>query len=456
MDWGTLFDTASFVLRELALFAAVGFVLLGASDLLVDIIWIGLKLKRLVLRIPPASLDTLPPPAEPGRLAIFVAAWQEANVIGAMLERAARAWRDDDFRIYVGCYPNDPDTIAAVRSASDSRIRLVIGERDGPTTKADNLNAVWRAMRADEDAGESFKAVILHDAEDVVHSAELKLFDRMIERFDLVQLPVVPLIAKRRGVSASYLDEFAESHQKEIVVREAIGASVPSAGVGCALSRPALAHLAGATDRPFDPDSVVEDYEFGLRLYAAGLRSAFVRLPATADGGAIATREHFPNGVADAVRQKSRWMAGIALSGWDRLGWSGGFAEHWMRARDRSALLAALLLCIAYSLFIAFPLLATAAQLSGHEISLTTPLLDSLGTVCLAMLAWRAFMRFLFVARMAGIIEGVRAIPRIVTSNAIAILAAREALKRYWTARRTGRAEWGKTDHVFPAEVPAE
>lgn len=59
--------------------------------------------------------------------------------------------------------------------------------------------------------GATFKAVVLHDAEDVVHSAELRLFDRLIERFDLVQLPVMPLIAPgRRGVSATYLDEFAE------------------------------------------------------------------------------------------------------------------------------------------------------------------------------------------------------------------------------------------------------
>jgi len=33
-----------------------------------------------------------------------------------------------------------------------------------------------------------------HDAEDVVHSAELRVLDCLIERFDLVQLPLLPLI----------------------------------------------------------------------------------------------------------------------------------------------------------------------------------------------------------------------------------------------------------------------
>ena len=41
-------------------------------------------------------------------------------------------------------------------------------------------------------------------------------------------------------------------------------------------------------------------------------------------------------------------MTGIALAGWDRLGWRGGLAERWMRLRDRQSLLAALILCAAY------------------------------------------------------------------------------------------------------------
>jgi len=213
MDWGALIDGGAFAARELALFAATGFLILGASDLAVDFIWIGLRLRRLASRAEPVTLATLPPPARTGRIAVFIPAWQEAAVIGPMLRHACAAWAADDLRLYVGCYPNDPDTIAAVDAVADPRIRRVIGPRPGPTTKADCLNALWRALLVDEAAGEAtFKAIVLHDAEDVVHSGEMHLFDRLIERFDLVQLPVLPLIAKRRrGVSATYADEFAEA-----------------------------------------------------------------------------------------------------------------------------------------------------------------------------------------------------------------------------------------------------
>jgi adsorption protein B len=377
-----------------------------------------------------------------------------------MLRHACAAWAADDVRLYVGCYPNDADTIAAVDAVGDPRIRRVVGPRPGPTTKADCLNTLWRTLLADEAAEEAtFKAIVLHDAEDAVHSAELRLFDRLIERFDLVQLPVLPLIAPgRRGVSATYLDEFSESHGKEMVVREALGAGLPSAGVGCAVSREAMALLAAADpdECPFDAASITEDYEIGLKLHALGRRGTFARLPVTPGGALIVTREHFPSDWRAAVAQKSRWMAGIALSGWDRLGWSGGLAEYWMRLRDRQGPLAALLLCAAYLALMAGPILASVGEAVGHPVTLLTPTLTWMMQVASLLLVWRLAMRFSFVAASHGWREGLRAIPRVVTSNAIAMLAAREALGRYARGRRTGEAVWGKTHHVFPDQVPAE
>ena len=239
-------------------------------------------------------------------------------------------------------------------------------------------------------------------------------------------------------------------------MREAIGAGLPSAGVGCAFSREALGLIAGPGEAPFDAASLTEDYEIGLRLHALGRRGAFVRLPAGSQGSAIATREHFPWRWRDAVAQKSRWIVGIALSGWDRLGWSGGIAERWMRLRDRQSLLAALLLVAAYFVMLAMPLTGFAAQLAGHEVTLVTPTLALMMQIAALLLLWRLVMRFAFVARSYGLREGLLAVPRVVVSNAITILAAREALGRYGRARRTGEASWGKTAHIFPAHVPAE
>jgi adsorption protein B len=451
---GLLFGWCAIVMRETALFAACGFLLLGLSDFLVDLIWIRLRWARPHERRALAALSA----ARPGRLAIFVPAWDEAPVIGAMLSHALAAFGRADYRLYVGCYPNDPATVGAVRALTGERLRLVLGPVPGPTSKADCLNRLWERMIEDEAAeGMRFKAVILHDAEDVVHSAELDLFDALIERFDLVQIPVVALIdPASHWVSACYADEFAEAHGKDLIVREAIGAGLPAAGVGCAISRDALSLLAGNRGAPFDAGSLTEDYELGLRLKMLGRRGTFARVPAGADRRTIATRAYFPASFAGAVAQRARWITGIALAGWDRLGWAGGMAERWMRLRDRQPILSALLLCAAYLALLLYAVLVAAGAAGGTAVPPFSSVLTALATINSVLLLWRLAMRFGFVARLYGWREGARALPRVVIGNLIAIMAAKRAVGRYLRLRRIGIRPWDKTAHVFPRQIPAE
>ena len=448
---GALFGGLDFIMREAALFAAAEFLVLGLSDLAVDLLWIGLRAQGPAR--PGPGVDDLPPPARPGRLAVLVPAWDEAAVIGDMVRAAVAAWGEGDWRLYVGTYVNDPATAAAASAAADPRVRVVVGAEPGPTTKADCLNRLWDALLADEAAeGRRAKAVVLHDAEDVVHPDELRLFDGLVERFDVIQLPVLPLIdPNSRWLGGHYADEFSESHGKELVVRGALGAGLPSAGVGCAFSRAALGRLAEeAGGRPFDADSLTEDYELGLRISDSGGACAFVRIRA-GNGALVATREYFPGTLAAAVRQKARWMTGIALSGWDRLGWSGGMAERWMRLRDRQSLLAALLLLAGY-LALALWLTLKAWQGAGGAGPAPLPAgLSALVAVNLALLGWRLAMRAGFTTAAYGWREGLRAIPRTVTGNIVMMLAAGSALSRYRALRRGGRPRWDKTAHVFPA-----
>jgi adsorption protein B len=448
---GPLFGGLEILMREAGLFAAAGFLLLGASDLAVDLVWLGL---RLTGRTAPRLLSELPAPDGPAPLAVLVPAWDEAEVIGAMLRRAAAAWAEADVAIFVGCYPNDPATIAAVGGVPDPRIRLVVGPRDGPTTKADCLNTLWRALlEAEREAGRPVRAVVLHDAEDVVHGAEPHLFAALGEEADFIQLPVLPLPDPRsRWVGGHYADEFAEAHGKEMLVRQALGAALPGAGVGCAFRRDALERVARAQGGvPFDADSLTEDYVAGLRLAEVGGTGRFVRVAAEPGGAIVATREFFPRTFAAAVRQKARWMAGIALLGWDELGWRGGVAERWMRLRDRQALLAALLLFSGYLAFGLWAMLAARSGLTGALPPPVPPALHVLVTVNCTLLGWRLLMRFGFTARTYGWREGLRAIPRAALGNAIAMAAAVRALRLYADHRRTGRAAWDKTRHSFPS-----
>lgn len=450
----------AFACHELMLLAAVGIVVGGINDLAIDLIWISRSIWRHLVvyrQFPAANSENLTPASSTGPIAIFIPAWDESAVIAQMLRHAVSTWGSGDWRIYLGAYPNDSATIAAVESVASPKIRLVVGQAPGPTTKADCLNSLWNALEKDECVdGRRYKAVVLHDAEDVVHPFEVRLFDRMIEHFDLVQLPVLPLIDRRsRWIGGHYNDEFAEHHSKTIVVREAIGAAVPAAGVGCAFEREMLGRIAAARGgAPFDHDSLTEDYELGLRIGELGGRAAFVRLPVRRNGPVVAIRAHFPATLRAAVRQKSRWMTGIALAGWDRLGWSGNVAERWMRAHDRRAPLAALILFAAYGAALLCAIIGAVQALlpvSGVQIQPALRLLIAIG---FALMTWRLIFRCILVTRAYGLAEGLRSIPRALIGNVVMMLAALRATRIYFEMRRSGTVRWDKTDHHFPDMTP--
>ncbi len=89
--------TLAFVLTELAselaLFAVAGFLLFAIDDLAVDLIYFARRAWRsltVYTRYPRAFADTLPAPAQPGRIAVFVPAWDESAVIADMLRATLR------------------------------------------------------------------------------------------------------------------------------------------------------------------------------------------------------------------------------------------------------------------------------------------------------------------------------------------------------------------------------
>jgi adsorption protein B len=446
--------------RELMLLAAVGFLIGSGDELIVDILWIGRYIWRRIFvysRYRATTGLTVPPSLQPGCIAVFVPAWDESEVIGPMLRHCLKCWQGDNFHLFVGCYSNDPATMAEVvrMAAEDQRILPVLSSQPGPTTKGDCLNSIWAALRRQEAAqGFRFKAIVLHDAEDVVHPAEIRLFDAMIDRFDLVQIPVFPLVDRNsRWVSGHYCDEFAEAHGKYLTVREAVGAAMPSAGVGCAFSRECMGRIAAEqNDAPFDPACLTEDYELGLRVGELGGQGVFVRMP-DGQGGTVCTREYFPARLDAAVKQKARWMTGIALAGWDRMGWHGSLAERWMRLRDRRSPLAAIILCVGYAAILLYGIVSVAHWWAGTA---PRPFSEPLMTLLLAnglLLLWRIGIRWAFVTRFYGWREGMRSIPRNFVANIITIMAARRAVSHYARIRRGVKPVWEKTSHHFPEEL---
>ena len=454
----TALSVIDLVQKELLLLASICFLIGSTDDFVFDLLWLGHKIRRRLFvysRHDRASLETLDRIATPDRpLAVFVPAWREAAVIGPMLSRCRDRWQGHNFRLYLGCYPNDCDTItaAAVHAQGWTDVRIVLCDNNGPTTKADCLNQLWAALCRDEiDEQMTFKAVVLHDAEDIVHPGSLSLFDHLIDRASLIQLPVIP----RRAITSTWIaghygDEFAEMHGKQMVLREALGVSIPSAGVGCAFARDALQRLAiRSSGKPFDASSMTEDYELGLNMTGDGNRGIFARLK-DQHGQLVATQEFFPENLEDAIRQKSRWMAGIALSGWDRLGWEKGWLENWMRLRDRKASLAATVLALGYLAVILTGLLM-AAQIAGiYSIQPLSGFLTALLFANLGFLAWRLLFKAYFVFRLYGLREALLSIPRTVVANLINIMAAWRALGKYTRQLSGGQIEWDKTTHFLP------
>jgi bacteriophage N4 adsorption protein B len=432
----------SFVI-ETALFSASGFLLFGIDDLIFDCAALICLFKRKLKKLRPISNRS-----ENLHLAVFVPAWKEDKVIGQMLSRCSKLWAGQPVRVFLGCYPNDLMTQVAASECNWDQICVTVLDHPGPTTKADCLNGLWKSLVEYENINSMrFSGVILHDAEDMVHRQEIALFADYIDRFALIQIPVIPTPnPKSEWISGHYLDEFAEAHLKDLVTRESLGASLPSAGTGCAINRDVLARFARQRKGlPFDADSLTEDYELGLRISEAGYASKFVRHIEMGGTQPIAVRSCFPCTIGTSVRQKARWIIGIALSGWDRTGWHGGIFEHWMRWRDRRVMMSALFIVSAYvslMLFFVFKF--------GNIPFVSPPVVKTLLQINAGFLCWRIAVRIICTTIQYDWKQGLLAGPRIFVSNIIAIMAAWRALVGYLTILINGKILWDKTDHEFP------
>ena len=340
---------------------SVVFLASNIDDAVIDVIYMARWLWRRLFvyrRHPRFSLDALH--AEPEQpVALMFPAWQEAEVIGAALENLISTLDYANFQVFIGTYPNDPATAAEVKKlqARFANIHHVVTPLPGPTCKADCLNAIIRGIAEwERQSGVRFEIVVMHDAEDIVHPLSLKLFNLLIPRFDLVQIPVIALERPWHDLTGGhYMHEFAEVHSKDLIVREFLSGVVPGAGVGTGYSRRALELDREGEADIFNIGTLTEDYDFSFRLRDAGLKQIFARMPARRTvrsrswltgretarevSDVICTREYFPNRFAMAVRQKARWVIGISFQSWRRLGWSGRWADRYLFCRDRKMIL---------------------------------------------------------------------------------------------------------------------
>lgn len=471
-----------FVMWYFLVVLAVLFIISGIDDLFFD----GYYWTRYLYRMwktrhyKPLTYEQLSAKKEQ-MIAVLVPCWHEAGVIGTMLRHNCYSIDYSNYYFFVGVYENDPATVREVQEVADliGNVRCVIGKLPGPTNKAANLNGVYDYVREFEKTlDDKFSIFVFHDSEDIIHPLSFKLYNYLIPRKDMIQIPVFPLEVNYWNFTHwLYADEFSENHTKDIIVRESIHGHVPSAGVGTAFSRHALEILEDPiTKVPFSIDSLTEDYRTSLGIRIHQLKQIFVsetviRMKWQPRGffrkgyvqkpvrEYIATRALFPLEYTKAVRQKARWIIGIVFQEWKHTQWPKEWAIKFTLAHDRKSFITHFINGFGYFVFLFWLIYSLLTYANPEYPSLQEqlnlhPWVWWLVVIVTLIMIERLLQRMIAIRRVYGWIPALLSIPRAFYGNLLNLHALIRAYRVYYAAPQSNTSSkqpvWDKTDHHFP------
>jgi adsorption protein B len=428
--------------------------LFGLDDLFIDIVAFVCRLGPHELK--PRDLAALHQRAQ-GRIAIMIANWHEDEIIERMINGNIGRIDYQNYDFFLGVYPNDKKTILAVERLKKSHhnVHMVVNSKDGPTSKGQMLNEIVNYVRATEIRhGVFFDVLLLHDSEDIIHPLSLKLINLKMEKKDFLQTPVFSLpTAWSEFTRGTYIDEFAESHTRDMLVRSYLKAGVPSAGVGTAMSRLFVSDLLQIQDNLLmKEDTLTEDYHLGLMAHRLGYESEFICCYKKTGRGRefIATREYFPASVQTSIRQKTRWTLGICIQGANNLKWSQGWLENYFLWRDRRGLINAPILVSSYLLTLSFAIYYLFQNKWPGFIE-NNQIIATLFVLSFAFMFNRLFQRVRIVRALYGAELALLAPVRWVLANIINTMAAFRAINQQIVSLKTGeKPKWVKTTHELP------
>lgn len=444
----------------LALVVVLGGLIYTLDDLFIDLYALVNRIKpQLVTSDFIARIKSTPEK----NIAIIVANWKEADVIGPMIRGNLRNLDYNNYTFFIGIYPNDTPTWEAARKLEDlypHKVVVIVNTQNGPTSKGQMLNEMARHIfKSEHKTGMKFDLMLMQDSEDVLHRYSLRLMNYFSSVADFVQIPVFSFnVAAKSLVGGVYIDEFAESHTKDLLVREALGAAVPSAGVGTLLSRSLVLSLQDTQNGDFlKEDTLTEDYHLGMMTKELGFKSKFACVEYEKENGQrefIATREYFPSNFQASMRQKSRWTLGIAYQGVDNLQWRGATIDKYFMWRDRRGPWNSVLIILSTILLLQF---MVASSFNVIPEVLTSTAFQTLLMFNMVNMTVRVIQRMRAVAR-TNARKHVWLVPvRWLLANVINIGATYKAYRQYQEGVRTGkRPVWIKTEHRLPEHFGSE
>ena len=427
-------------------------VISGIDDIFVDLLY---WFNRWKYRRSLPKVDEVNQAAE-NSIALIICCWREYKVIGRTLTYALSKMKYSNYQIFVGVYPNDTKTLEVVKriAQKNNKVIICVNSHDGPTTKADNLNNVYNSLnRFEEDNNKHFDMVLIHDSEDFIHPFSLKLYNYilMYQGVDAVQIPVVPIKDdKGKFIHRTYCDAFAEVHSKDMVVRQAIKVFIPFAGTGMAFKRQIFKDLEKNYTRVFNDANLTEDYELGLRLFKLGYKTSYINLLMDNHNAQsrVATGEYFPNSFWGAVRQRSRWTAGICFQNWKMHKWTGSLKTKYFLLRDRKTIFSnfmVLLSNLVFALFLFYMLGFSLGINYMESIIQENSALYVFLWVCFFFMIWRLLHRFIFTYNWYGFRYALFSLIRINFDNLINFFATFRAMRVFMTMKN--KVVWESTEH---------
>ncbi|MBT3393190.1 MAG: phage adsorption protein NrfB [Elusimicrobiaceae bacterium] len=459
-------------MKSLFYFCAVVIMISSTDDFFIDLVyWLYVLPKRKFSKKFPHNTLLKDFNTKPEKqIAVMVPAWKEEAVIEKMARLTIEKIQYKNYQLFIGTYPNDKETQEKVDIVckNHKQVHKVVNKKSGPTTKADCLNNIMEAVFAYEKKHKmKFEVIAYSDAEDIIFPIQLKLMNALCPTYGLVQLPVFSLKRKLWQITGShYMDEFAESHLKDLPVREFLTGNVPSAGVGTAFSREAIEKLHYKNNGfVFNPTSLAEDYEIGFTLHDMGFKETICLMPTpkeyrskntVLDCPYIAVQEYFPSNFIRAVKQKSRWISGIVFQGTKHIGWPDEFWKTYILLRDRKSIITNPIMILAY--FVALHIIAMEVHSGLGDGMYWFPNLVPLDSWLWIILIFNGFylsnrilQRFIAVYRIYGLPHALISPIRIIWSNIVNFFAFIHAFRLIrGSDAKDENPIWDKTAHEFP------